>query len=620
MKKNNALFITTLLALLPLTSCGKDYSGIVSHKHTYSPSSLSWDWKEKSEGGFTCKVTATCSTCEENKDGHTISVDATVKGPTVVKENRCGVEGEVSYTASVVIQDVTYYQNRFVTTEAMEHEKDSDTLYHDAQYHWYQCKYCLKVMEKQAHDFTEYVQVPGSFVFERECKVCHYEDSYFSTDLFNQDLAKFDKTKITPFDKADLDEAKAIYESLSNEDKAKITNYKNVEDCYKVLEEFYPQWDISAGTVWTVLGNTIPGGHYISGSPSDKELLFEKKVDVKKGEVLSMEVKKDFTLSEDVGFYGNGFEKNLNYATGLMYIYCPEATQVVYINASTADLDLHVNLVKGWNRIDFNQTQWNKLNTQTYQQIRFTFPNKLKANSDAWLFTTAYGRILDVSELYNRIEALPSSIDDLKPYQLTELNDIKSQYDSLSDAAKAKVTNIGKVTSLLAAYDTKYKKTISGSPAWYELLGNTIPTNLYNDKKDAIMTVGTDSTERGHALTIKCKQTFTYDAGFYFDINKFSMFYDTDKVFSSLIVYVYSPCSKTIELRHRLNGESYNTGILKSFNCVEGWNELVLGANEIATMVDKTDITLKNTLAVFFAGGLDVSMGTFKVVVPYGVK
>jgi len=619
MKKKYYLLVS-LLSLLTLCSCSnKDYDALLAHKHTYDPSTLKWDWKEKAEGGFDVNVSITCSTCEDSKEGHIFKTVADVRGPNVVKECGCATEGEVSYVASANINNITYYQTRFFTTVGDQHQLDDETLFNDEQYHWYQCANCLAVMGKEKHQFSDYVPRPGSYYYDHECQVCHYQESYFSTKDFNDHIATFNVGTITPFDKTKLDETKAIYDSLNEEQKKDITNYHILEECYTALDDFYAQWDVENGTFGSIFGNSIPSGHYSSpSSQSVKELHFDILKNTEKGDVLTMLVTEEFELAEDFGFYASSFAKKSQYVTGIMYIYCPEETQIVNINASTIALAMQINLVKGWNRIDFNESQWGGLNSQTYDQIRFTFGKKLMPVEECWMFTTAYGKVLDISTLNAQIAALPDDIKDFAPYRYGELVSIKSKYDSLTSDLQAKV-DMTKVTKLMNDYNTIYRKTMS-SFAWYQMMGNTLPVrDLYNTKPNATLQFSEDTTERGEALNVKAKQDFTGTAGFYFSTDNFSIRFDGTNVYKKMLIYIYSPIEKNIEIRNRINGDSYNTELIKTVKCSIGWNDIELDSTDLNKMAAKGQANVENLLAFFFEDGLKTTDGSFKFAVPYGV-
>lgn len=78
-----------------------------AHEHSYNTDGIVWEWNTDHTRA---SATISCNSCEEGVEGHTLNATATGSAitETIIKQAELNVAGEKTYTATVVIDGVTY--------------------------------------------------------------------------------------------------------------------------------------------------------------------------------------------------------------------------------------------------------------------------------------------------------------------------------------------------------------------------------------------------------------------------------------------------------------------------------------------------------------------------------
>ena len=147
-----------LLSFLALTGCNK--STPKEHVHEYDKESIEWQWMELANGGYNAKAIFACDSCDEDAEGHFLTVDATVTNRQT-KDPTCVEPGIITYTAianyggedfSSTKEKPIYDENAHHLVEIQEEQylKSAATCTEDAVY-YKSCEYCH---EKTDETFT----------------------------------------------------------------------------------------------------------------------------------------------------------------------------------------------------------------------------------------------------------------------------------------------------------------------------------------------------------------------------------------------------------------------------------------------------------------------------------
>lgn len=164
-----------------------------------------WTWIPDGDG-YKAEVVFTCSDCDEQTDGHTLTLqgnDITVE-EEITKQPTCMEQGTKTYTASVTFQEQEYKDTKGITLPLASHDtqKMSDakpaSCTADGTMEYYYCKICTKhfsdkagtneitqgswIIKAKDHQITDHLNPStntkdGSLV--RSCDVCGYVQETF---------------------------------------------------------------------------------------------------------------------------------------------------------------------------------------------------------------------------------------------------------------------------------------------------------------------------------------------------------------------------------------------------------------------------------------------------------
>lgn len=168
-----------LLAFLPLlafliVSCNKENNNVTpAHEHHYDTENVEWSWNELSAGGYSAKAIFSCDGCDENTEGHEVSVNATVTSQ-VISNPTCTLNGTIRYTAKATFnnQEFTATRDRGISDPNAHHYvevvgdaylKEAATCLNDAVY-YKSCEHChalsnetfIAANTKLAHNMTHH--------------------------------------------------------------------------------------------------------------------------------------------------------------------------------------------------------------------------------------------------------------------------------------------------------------------------------------------------------------------------------------------------------------------------------------------------------------------------------
>ena len=173
--------LTTYLFSLGAVACSSN-----EHTHVYDVTNIKWDWTESSDQSSYSKVTATftCDKCKEDKEGHSITVDANLSSKQT-KQATCTNDGTMTWTASVSFENNVYSSSKDKTIDAYGHVWTTDKLVSDNTGHWYECSECHAIKEGtfSAHNWdNEEYKITESATYDktgskiRTCLDCGYID------------------------------------------------------------------------------------------------------------------------------------------------------------------------------------------------------------------------------------------------------------------------------------------------------------------------------------------------------------------------------------------------------------------------------------------------------------
>lgn len=148
--------IFSLISLI-LAGCGG--KNTPAHEHSYKKGE--WLWSEKATGGYDVTAVFECSTCDENQEGHEVTIAVNEQDITsrVIEEATCSKQGKIEYTASVTFLSNSYSDVRefaskindnahhFIEVINEEYLAKEATCLEDATY-YKSCEYCHEKSEE----------------------------------------------------------------------------------------------------------------------------------------------------------------------------------------------------------------------------------------------------------------------------------------------------------------------------------------------------------------------------------------------------------------------------------------------------------------------------------------
>ncbi len=203
--------LLTILPVLLLSLSGCNTTATQPHTHAYDLENISWYWQETSTG-YKASATFTCPTCDEEQEGHEVTVDASVTS-RVEKNPTCQEDGTLRYTAKVSFQEqeFTSYRDKTIHDETAHHFiQVADEQYlatpatceENATY-YYSCEYCHKKSEETFEKENSKISHQLSHIPEKEatcsepgnieywvCDVCHqyFSDNQGTNKINEQDV------------------------------------------------------------------------------------------------------------------------------------------------------------------------------------------------------------------------------------------------------------------------------------------------------------------------------------------------------------------------------------------------------------------------------------------------
>ena len=118
MKKRSSFLSIIPLAIFTLVGCNE------GHAHGYDFDNPTWVWTAReNEGGYTAKVTLSCSGCDEKTEGHFLTLDASITSSTI--NPTCENDGSITYTAIATYNDKTLSDIKIDTIDKLGHQFDT---------------------------------------------------------------------------------------------------------------------------------------------------------------------------------------------------------------------------------------------------------------------------------------------------------------------------------------------------------------------------------------------------------------------------------------------------------------------------------------------------------------
>ena len=119
--KKRCFLLVIIPVVLSLFGCSKE------HSHGYDFDNPNWVWTSvEGEAGYAATVTLTCTGCDEQVDGHYLTLNASVSHATV--NPTCLADGSITYTATATYEGKTLTDYKVDSIQKLGHSFDTITV------------------------------------------------------------------------------------------------------------------------------------------------------------------------------------------------------------------------------------------------------------------------------------------------------------------------------------------------------------------------------------------------------------------------------------------------------------------------------------------------------------
>lgn len=119
--KKRCFLLVIIPVVLSLFGCSKE------HSHSYDFDNPNWVWTSvDGEAGYAATVTLTCTGCDEQVDGHYVTLNASVSHTTV--NPTCLADGSITYTATATYEGKTLTDYKVDSIQKLGHSFDTITV------------------------------------------------------------------------------------------------------------------------------------------------------------------------------------------------------------------------------------------------------------------------------------------------------------------------------------------------------------------------------------------------------------------------------------------------------------------------------------------------------------